>query len=956
MRSWKTPTPEQVDRAVALLGHAEQYRYFFDRLENPEWLEPLWEKGFFRDPPAPVRNEEEGTIRFPPWPEAKYLARMAKHKPELVARIILEMDDTNNAAAISDLVDALLAVPPDVSAQLVETAERWAKSPYPLLPEKLGRLLARWAKGGKTEEALRVARVLLDILPDERRIRPAPEDAYRLLPEPRARFEAWHYEQILKEHYSDLVRQAVLPALQLLCDLLEKAIQLSLHHEDDQGPEDYSFIWRPAIEDHSQNRGDTIRDALVSAVRDAAELVVRSNKAIVEQVVNALEGRRWKVFRRVALHILRVFPDQGEALAAARLTDRSQFEDVGLRHEYVLLLRARFPHLTPEDQAQILRWVEEGPELDQEPGEQTPQVVAPRREVWQRDWLARIGPDSFPAEWRERYRELVRKYGEPEHPEFPAYMEVGWVGPTSPKTGEELKAMSVTEIVEFLRTWKPPENIFREPSPEGLGRVLSSVVAEDPGRFASEAPLFKSLDPTYVRALVSGLREALKQNRAFDTYWKPVLDLCQWVVAHPRDIQGRQVREMEADPNWGWTRKEIAGLLAEGSEGRPGGIPISLRQNVWDILKPLTEDPDPTPEHEQRYGGSNMDPATLSINTTRGEAMHAVVRYALWVRRHLEKSSDAQERLARGFEEMPEVREVLEAHLDPGRDPSLAIRAVYGWWFPWLVLLDADWARTHAAKMFPQDSESAAYFDAAWNTYVVFCRPYDDVLELLRPFYHLAVQRIRVRSDDTRWPDDPAKKLAEHLMVFYWRGKLLLHDPLHVRFWEKAPDAVRAYALEFVGRSLKRTEGDIPAEILDRLKKLWEQRLAAAKKAQQPSDFHEELAAFRWWFVSDKFDVDWAIAQLSESLRLARKSDLGHMMVLEHLERTAQTHPRESVECLRMIAEADREGWNLYASRDHVRRILEVAIGHPGAADEAKQVAHYLGSRGFLEFRDLLER
>lgn len=176
-----------------------------------------------------------------------------------------------------------------------------------------------------------------------------------------------------------------------------------------------------------------------------------------------------------------------------------------------------------------------------------------------------------------------------------------------------------------------------------------------------------------------------------------------------------------------------------------------------------------------------------------------------------------------------------------------------------------------------------------------------------------------------------------------------------VRFWEKAPDAVRAHALAFIGQSLKQTEGDVPAEILDRLKKLWEQRLAVAKKAQQSSDFHEELAAFRWWFVSEKFDVDWAIAQLSESLRLARKSTLDHM-VLEHLATTAHTHPRESVECLRMIAEADREGWNLYASRDHVRRILEVAIGHPGAADTAEQVIHYLGSRGFLEFRDLLKR
>ena len=74
-------------------------------------------------------------------------------------------------------------------------------------------------------------------------------------------------------------------------------------------------------------------------------------------------------------------------------------------------------------------------------------------------------------------------------------------------------------------------------------------------------------------------------------------------------------------------------------------------------MEPITDDPEPTPDYEQKYGGSNMDPATMSINTARGEAMHAVVLYGLWVRRHIEKEFDANSRLIRGFDEMPEVKE-----------------------------------------------------------------------------------------------------------------------------------------------------------------------------------------------------------------------------------------------------------------------------------------------------------
>src|SRR4051794_18548167 len=112
MKSWKTPTPEQVAKAVALLGHPQHYRYFFDRLENPLWVELLRSKGFFRDPPKPVLSEDEGTIRFPPWPESSYLARMAACTTEddkaRIAEVALAIPDTDNIAVHQDLVELAL--------------------------------------------------------------------------------------------------------------------------------------------------------------------------------------------------------------------------------------------------------------------------------------------------------------------------------------------------------------------------------------------------------------------------------------------------------------------------------------------------------------------------------------------------------------------------------------------------------------------------------------------------------------------------------------------------------------------------------------------------------------------------------------------------------------------------------------------------------------------------------
>lgn len=952
MKSWKTPTPEQVDRAVALLVHPEQHRYFFDRLENPKWIGPLKSKGFFRNPPKPQRDEARGTIGFPPWPESRYLARMARLNPELVLEVLLEIPDTDNVRVYEDLADAALNMPPNLAARLVERAKTWARSPYQLLlPEKLGALAAHLARGGEVDNALGLARVLLEVLPDPRADEVSAEDPIAFPPEPKARFDTWDYEQILKKDFPEVVQAAGVQALHLLCDLLETFIRLSCRRSEDESPEDYS--WRPAIEDHAQNNPDGPKNLLVSGIRDTVVSLANRKMTSIQELVELLEGRRWRIFHRIALHLLRQSPEAGRDLVAARLTDRALFNDSSMRHEYALLVGERFGILTLEQQQTILSWIEEGPDLQRFKGAQEQYEDAARyRKIWQRDHLAWF-KTHLPEDWKRRYEALVAECGEPEHPEFASYT-TSWVGPMSPKGVEELQTMTVPDIVEFLKTWKASEN-HMTPSPEGLGRVLSSVVSQNPERFAREATSFQGLDPTYVRALISGLRDAAKEKRTFP--WPPVLDLCRWVVDQPRKILGRHPKTRDADPDWGWTRKAIADLLSVGFEEGSWCIPFEYRSTVWEILHPLTNDPDPTPEHEARYGGSNMDPATLSINTTRGEAMHATVRYALWVRRHLDKQADGKERGAHGFDEMPEVREILDGHLDVSRDPSLAIRAVYGQWFLWLVLLDPDWARTRVTQIFSAGESERTFRDAAWETYIIFCAPYDNVFEVLRDQYAAAVERLGEVTGGRRRLADADEQLVEHLMIFYWRGKLDEDEPngLLRQLWSRASDKLRGHALSFVGRALHETKDAIPVKVLQRLKKLWENRLAAAKEAPAPDSHKHELAAFGWWFVSGKFDDQWAMTHLAEGLKIAGKADPDHLVV-ERLAALVQRFPEEAVQCLEAVVRGDREGWSVYGWRDHGRMILAIALQDSKAKTAAEDLIHYLGSRGYSEFRDLLQK
>ena len=646
------PRPELVKKALKAIERPVDFEFFFGELKSPDWLEPLAAEGVFDRPYPPV--EEQEWISFPIWPPSRYLARMAGQVPDKVAELALRIPETTNVRIHEDLVDAALAMPADIARRIVPKAVGWARSKYQLrLADRLGKLVNHLALGGQAEKALDLAKALLELHQEQKEAMEGFDgETYQLPPEPKSVLSDWNYEQILKKHVPDLVKAAGLEALNLLCDLLEEAITLSGRTEDAE-PEDYSYIWRRAIETHDQNEGRDLKGSLVSAVRDASETITSSNPMLVHDVVRCLRYkshkttlRKWKVFERIVFHIIREHPDTALDLVRNELTDVAKFEDPGLQHEYRLLLKKMFGAFEPSEQQTILSWIEGGP-LDIEDRvrlrtEATGMAMGPEdiekyKRSWQLNKLA-VFSESLPKPWADKYTALVVEFGQPDHPEFTVYSTGVMTGPRSPKGSTELAQMREGELRQFLADWKPTEEALGiVPSKEGLGREISQIVANDPAKYAQIAPSFKNLDPTYVRLFLQGFRDAIGQQKPFT--WVPVIDLSYWVVTQPRLIPGRLVDKWGADPDWSWARKTVAGLLSSGLFEGEGSIPWDLRERAWATLFPITNDPHPEPNDEVERKGRSADPSHIAINSVRGEAIEAVVRYACWVKRSLIKKA-----------------------------------------------------------------------------------------------------------------------------------------------------------------------------------------------------------------------------------------------------------------------------------------------------------------------------
>lgn len=955
---------EVVAKAKQAIKRTADFDYFFDSLKSPDWIMPLWDEGFFKDPYAPV--EEGRYIQFPIWPASRYLVRMAELAPTEVAKVSLKIPRTENVRVYEDLIDVALKLPTHLAVRFVPKAKVWLESPCQLLlPEKLGDLVSRLAKGGQVKAALDLARTLITILPDPS-VTQEPDEGegeknYRPAPQPRPRFEAWDYERILERNIPDLVNVAGEDTLVWLCDLLETAIRLSRRRADDEGPEDYSYIWRRTIEDHEQNTHHGLDDLLVTAVRDAAEQIARLHQDKVGSVIEILESRSWNVFRRIALHVMRLYADAVMDIVTVRLANQDLFNESV--HEYRLLQRDLFVRLAPPVQQQIMGWIDRGPDdleertefWERETGQRPSREQIERyRKSWQAKKLSLIH-SALPESWQTRYRALVAELGEPEHEEFSAYT-VSWRGPQSPKDVAELKKMSPSELTAFLATWNPDKApLGFGPSHEGLGRTLTNLVAAEPSHFAEMALEFRGLDPTYVRSFLQGFRDALGQSREFS--WATVVDLCLWVVEQPRTIESRVVPDWDVDPDWGWTRKAIAWLLSAGFEHESNPIPHELREKVWTVLRFLTGDPDPTPEDESESSVNKMEPTTLSVNSTRGEAMHAVVRYARWVRRRIDKESPAEKATAQGFDNMPEVRETLDAHLETSRDPSLAIRSVYGQWFPTLVWLDPSWSRSRVERIFLRDENLHHLRQAAWDAYIAFARPYVEVYKILKDEYRAAIERLGISPSTDRHLPDPDERLAEHLMVFYWQGVITLEDSSMAGFYDKASPALCAHALDFIARGLRETEEMPPLDVLIRLKTIWERRFQKVRNLSKPNPYFVELAEFGGWFASNRFDSNWAVVELLEVLRLVGRAEPDHLVV-ERLASLSESMPSKAVESLRLLVEGDQEGWGLLSWHGHARTILSSALNsdEPQAREEATAFVNWLAARGIRNFLELLSR
>ena len=952
---------QTIEKAVAVIRKGGTgYRYFFDNLKKPDWIKPLKEKGFFKSPPPSEENKKGKTVFFPPWPESQYLKRMASEAPETVLEVILDMKETDNVRVQEDLALGILEIPFGVIEKsgkvetLIHRLKKWSSTSFGIhTPKTIAHICYFLTDSGYVKETVEILKILLGI-----------QLSQHEFPIIEPKISNWDFEEILQKDIIHISSLAPLQILQFLCGQLDTAIRLDRESKtktqtdlmklpvsgkeskknskpfDEQKInentntkyiEDFSYIWRGAIENHKQNISHDVKDLLISAIRDVSVSVCKKTPTITGEVLKILNSFKFSIFHRISFHLLAELNNPEKNFIVNYIIDRESFNSIYFVHEYSRLVERHFLTLPKDKKKQLLDWINQGPADHKETQHQ--------KNLWIRDRLSWI-EQHLTDQLKSEYESLVQQYGEPSNSSrFAVYSSGNLVGPNSPLSKDKLLQFSIEELTGYLKNWSP-EEVFMGPSKMGLGREIQSIAEENPDYFISNIFYFKNVHPTYVRSIFQGLETAWKQKKHFS--WEKILDFVIWVLDQEDELEeaGRSSFNDE-DPNWSWTRKSIVNLLKTALQGEQN-FDIKYRKKVWKVLERLSMDPDPTESDEEKLFSGDFDFFTIAINAIRSDAINAICLYGLWMYNH-----EKQKGCTRfSFQYIPEVQEVLEKHLDTNFEKSLAVHAVYGRWFPWLVLMDPSWSRSKTPKIFPEGKNNQPYFQSAWETYLCYSRAYDSVFPYLEKFYwEHATKKLTSKT-----LNEIGRHLIQHLMDYYARGVIHLENDFLMNFWDIASPQATGYAIKFLRHHLK-NDKKLPSEIMIRLKNLWSFRLSKfEQKPDEQSVVNAEVEGFLWWFNSGAFEKEWLIDNLEKGLNLCSKIGSNYL-IEDKLVEYVKDFPQKTLSVLEtMVRKSDHR--EVSSIRKTIYKLLHTLIDK-GYSKDVKRISNHLIALGYNEFRNL---
>lgn len=971
------------------------YVYFFMNVTDPAWIKILRKKGFFRNPP-PAERPSDDCVRFPFWPELRYLEKVCTDAPGDVLELVLQIPAVDNPNVYANVLDIALKLDGERSGKLKQKMLEYAKLETPFIPFRFPQLLAHWTAEGQTEAALELARILVQFVPDpnaeEKRrkkikLKEDHTDSARnqmalmmttLTPTPRF---SEIYREILGEGIRPLAKKEPYKVARMLIDATKNKLHDEVHKDEIESSEtdDHTRSWCPRL-DKSENDDPDLGKSLVHALTYACEMVYERESESVENLDRALRSQRWYLFNRLRQHLLARYPsEQTQPRIREMILGHTEYGTCELHYELQRMIRLAFKHfgaelLTIDERVQIFDTILSGPpkeDFRKGMGEQfSNSVFEHKRRYFHRKQLRPFATVLFGeyADYIHRLKanENAEEITDESYSPVTYSKEDGIVTSRSPRSAEALANLSDEELLNYINDWEDEywdtDDGLTEINVEALSGAFQSVFSDS--IISNEERLnfwIKNRDnilrPIYVRVMIDAMQDLVKA-KDFDRLdvW---FAFCRWVLSHPDSENEEGVRigrlgdGSRESPNWHTSRRAVCDFV-EACMHDEVDVLLWAREDLAGLLEMLCTQYDWRLDVERQVLLNRDDQLTEAMITTRGRALENLVKFGFWVRRRDEKA------------EVSELKAVIEKRFGTEAEYPLTLPeyAILGMRFGSLTYLDEQWAVSRKSLLFPHDDLPA--WREAFGNFIRWSPPCPPFIDWLHDDFEIALEQLESPEEQKGIRRELTLKLGQHLFTYYkWDVYPLNGDnSLLERFYLKTDDGNRkhwATLFNYVGRSLQDTGQQLDKGVRDRIVAFFEWRL----DTREPT----ELREFAAWMKAECLDAEWRLNALSKVLDVK-----GILDETGTLEEGRPEHPRTwllldvtrsmpallpmhtplVVECFAKITNAAPRSGGFYIPTDDAKAILKAGLENrdKSVQKNAEHAQENLFSLGILRHTD----
>ena len=964
MKSWKKPTNEMIDKALGSLKKVTARKYFFSRLENPLWLKPLAERGYFKYPPK-SQKFDDGTIQFPYWPEIQYLKNVCSEVPDEVVKLVMNLPDIDNPIVYDGILDIALQIPGKQSAKLKDPILEYAGMDGQWQPHKYAALLAHWATENQTSAALELSKVLVAFAPD-----PQSEEKQKLQKEdpmswgtslhPAPRFDSWDYREIIQKGIRPLIEKKPYEVACLLVDATTDMIHLRTHQDDLDKVEDHSGIWCNLLSEPESDH-ERAEKVLVHTLTFACERVFEKSRNMVVDMDKMLRKQRWKVFKRLRYHLYAKYPNEETKpwIRESILTH----EDYGLwkhHYEFQQMIRCACECfgetlLTEAERTCIFDKILKGPSKENYQhwlvgwlGEEFTEERFKERQ--QRFHFSQFTPFTSVlfGEYATYYKTLKGKIKEPISDEdyLSSKVRVGSVSNHSPRTPEDLANFTNEDLLNFINEWEKEDESLKSDSfvrinTEALANAFQTFFKEsiipDPNRLKFWMENRERIErPVYVRAMLKAMQVDVKAKN-FDKLDEWVV-FSEWVLIHPdRAHKGdhRRSDESRENPDWSSTRRAVCDFISVCLE-EDVDIPITTREQLAKILEMLCTQFDTRLDENKPIILDQYDPLTEGINNTRSLALQELVKFGFWLRKH---DSDA---------EISEVTTILEERFAQRTEYPLTLPeyAILGMNYLSIFSLDETWATEHKSDFFPQKKRPE--WVAAFSSFVLCNGAAKSIYKILQEDFKFALQHLDEIKNRDRGGHEPIDVLGERLFNYYlWEMFPLKGQESLLEYFYQQTYGKREHwgnLFDDIGHRLWNSGKNLNQNMKDNILAFFKWRF----EQEEPA----ELKHFTFWLEAECLDAEWRLESYSKILDVCMVD--GAEIRLRALCNMLPDHTAKVVECFFKLTKWSKED-NLYIQAEEAKTILKAGreSSDERVQQNAAQAHENLLSEGRFDLLDL---